>query len=850
MPPDRVTPLAQIHAALLKAYPDEHSLRLAVNQHLGLDLDTITRPSPLPSRISALLRWAESQGRVPELITSVLNDLPANPDIGRLLELRDRGRGAAAAIRTQTGRLPATGRYLFGRDTELAALDAAAVDGTAIVVVVAFGGTGKSTLVSHWLRRLQRDGYRDFSRIYAWSFLNQGLAGDSASADLFIDTSLKWFGERDPVEATGLERGFGLAERIREERTLLILDGLEALQYSRGHRKGQLRDEKMYGFLRALAEQNPGLCVITTRTWPEDLSEFEGISVKRLPLQQLSVAAGIETLRAHGVNGEDDELGNLVRMTGGNAFYLRSLGTYVRSRGGEIHSWNEGASGEDREPLHEVMRGYAEWFSGGPELATLYLVSLFEGSCTMDLLEKIRAAPTIAGLTESLQPLSVARWRGVIIPLQEPGPGLILGDPQKELEPHPLVREYFAERLRTENWNAWREAHGRLYEHFKQSTDEFPETLERMWPLFLAVRHASHAGRYREALNDVYWRRISRGVEKFHMQQLGALDAALACLTHFFASRWKTPIAAFSDGDERFLLAEATFILEGLGRLSDALEPAEQGLRLAIDQQDLLSTAIWHYNVGGLCRMMGDLDKAHENARAGGKIAAVMNDLRWRVIALASEAVVRHQMGGIDDAQRLFKAAEDVETNLPSESLVGNHVLRYWLFDLLLDRGAWDEVIARALASLERGTSVEPPLAAALDRLALARAYLDRARANGNANLEEAGAVFELALDGILRSRRGTYLAPALRARGELSLAANDTGMAEADFRRALALATRSRLRLEEADCHLALCRLELARDALPAARASLEEAAAIVADCGYHRRDGEIRALRDRGQI
>ena len=78
-----------------------------------------------------------------------------------------------------------------------------------------------------------------------------------------------------------------------------------------------------------------------------------------------------------------------------------------------------------------------------------------------------------------------------------------------EIDAHPLVREHFGERLRTEKPEAWRAGHGRLYEHLKTSAKELPDTLAEMAPLFQAMHHGCQAGRHQEALDEVYWARIS-----------------------------------------------------------------------------------------------------------------------------------------------------------------------------------------------------------------------------------------------------------------------------------------------------------------------------------------------------
>jgi hypothetical protein len=129
-------------------------------------------------------------------------------------------------------KLPSTSPDLFGREKELAALDAAWEDPrTRIISFVAWGGVGKTALVNKWLLAMGEDHYRGAERVYGWSFYSQGAAeGKQASADQFTDAALRWFGDPEPEAGTPWDKGERLAELVRKRRTLLVLDGLEPLQ--------------------------------------------------------------------------------------------------------------------------------------------------------------------------------------------------------------------------------------------------------------------------------------------------------------------------------------------------------------------------------------------------------------------------------------------------------------------------------------------------------------------------------------------------------------------------------------------------------------------------------------------
>ena len=102
--------------------------------------------------------------------------------------------------RISIARLPVTGAELFGREAELQLLDEAWENpNTNVVCFIAWGGVGKTSLINHWLkRRMARDNYRGAVQVLGWSFFSQGTRKRAASADLFIDWGLRWFGDAYP----------------------------------------------------------------------------------------------------------------------------------------------------------------------------------------------------------------------------------------------------------------------------------------------------------------------------------------------------------------------------------------------------------------------------------------------------------------------------------------------------------------------------------------------------------------------------------------------------------------------------------------------------------------------------
>jgi hypothetical protein len=136
---------------------------------------------------------------------------------------------------------------LIGRESDLSVLSGAwdkvvrAEKGRPrILTFVALGGEGKTSLVAKWAAELAAQDWPGCDAAFAWSFYSQGTREQqAASSDLFLKEALTFFGNdadkafaASPVGA--FEKGQRLARLVGQRRSLLILDGLEPLQYPPG----------------------------------------------------------------------------------------------------------------------------------------------------------------------------------------------------------------------------------------------------------------------------------------------------------------------------------------------------------------------------------------------------------------------------------------------------------------------------------------------------------------------------------------------------------------------------------------------------------------------------------------
>ncbi|MDY0164497.1 TIR domain-containing protein [Desulfobotulus sp.] len=753
-------------------------------------------------------------------------------------------------------KLPSTGPDLFGRENELKILDGAWKDpAMRILSLVAFGGVGKSTLINHWLNRMDKAHFLGAARVYGWSFYSQGTSEDrQVSADSFLAHALEWFGDPDPNKGDPFAKGARLATLIKKERTLLILDGLEPLQYPPGDMHGSLKDQGIRALLRELGRTHFGLCLISTRVALRDLEDAAPESVKELPLENLSAEAGARLLSKLGVEGSPDRLLETVQKFGGHALALNLLGRYLAlAHNGDIRRQDEipALFAEEKHGGHarRVMRSYEKWLSAEPELGILKILGLFDRPATMAAIKALFADAPIDGLTADLPHPDSHKWSFAINNLRTLGllaPKETCRGEADMLDCHPLVREHFADLLETAHSGSKKEAHSRLYAYYKALPEkEFPDTLEEMEPLFMAVAHGCRAGRYQETLEDVYWERIKRKEKAYTVHKLGAFDADLVVLSGFFDTPWIRPVDGLTDFWKGGVLSWAGFRLWALGRLQEAVQPMQAGLEAQINQKAWKNAASAASNLSELHLTLGQVKKALEYGRQSVAYADQRGEAFWKMAFRTTLAHALHQAGRLAQARDLFEEAEAMQRKRQPQYPYLYSMGGFRFCDLLLSQGAYEEVGQRAGQTLE-WTLQEGPLLLdiALDTLSLGRASLLKALADQTPDFTPAESFLNQAVEKLRKAGTQNHLPRGLLARAALFRAQDRFDQAQTDLSEAHDIAEQGGMELFLADIHLEFCRLCLAQNQTQKALTELASAKEMIQRTGYHRRDGELVEL------
>ena len=692
--------------------------------------------------------------------------------------------------------------------------------------------------------------------LIAWSFYSQGASEDrQISSRLFFDHAFAKLGSGRTDFYSEEDRGEYLAALLSQHRCLLILDGLEPLQHASAANRGELKDRALRQMLRTLALNNQGLCVITTRIAVHDLSDRQS-QVVHHNLDNLQAANAVELLQHLQVEGTNSELQAAAQDYGCHALSISLLGNLLHRRySGDVRKRDRipellDPESVDQDSRHafKVMQAYERWFSSeeqySAELALLRLLGLFDHPIELDVLQVLQQTQ-IPQLTAGINPNA---WSSAIATLRDDHHLLAqANDPQDEqLDCHPLIRAYFAHRLKNQSPEAWQAAHSKLYDYYKNLPSKpQPDSLEEMQPLFRAVAHGCAAGLHQQALNEVYWSRIQRSGEYYLPRKLGAFSDDLATLAHFFAIPWHTPAAGLKANAQALTLNLAGFHLRALGRLREAQQPMQASEDMAAEREDWKNAASGAGSLSELQLTLGEVAAAVANAKRSVDHADRSGDLFERMAFRTTHADALHQYGEQDAALELFQEAEILQQQYEPEYPQLYSLQGFQYCDLLLALGESAQVLQRAEYALKivlQGS--KNLLDIALNHLSIGRAHLQQQQ------LERAQQHLDQAVEGLRTAGDQSYLPLGLLARAELYRQQGNYGKAEKDLQEVFEIADRSEMRLFLCDYHLAIAKLLRTRtdqeldQNQPAITHHLQTAKEIIRQTHYHRRLPELQEL------
>ncbi len=692
-----------------------------------------------------------------------------------------RGRSVAAdavsekqqTVRCELTCLPSNLIPLVGRTAQLRQLDQWLADPTvAVVTCIAPAGVGKSALLDGWLDTLQPR-FGGARRVFAWSFPQASIAharsavSGPGGSGLFFVRALRFFGHEGALPDSEEKRAVCLSRLLRAQAALLILDGVELMQYPDATPGEQLADSfadpGMYHFLRQMAhppsdhKHKNSLVVITSRRTlasnPSATSRLQAwrplSSVCReMQLPDLNEREGVQLLKKLGVNSSyHKRLPEMVRQLHGHALTLILLGGLL-SRSEREHApsilelerWLEpAASGE---ACQRLLTYYDQtvWPRHTPHGLTLRLFGLLDRPMRDEEWQSIRAK---AHLAAPLRDLDFAACATLFDELEQAA----LLTPYSThcgWQMHPIVRDFFSKELEDEftTWiadmeedaaPAWEnplcQAHEVLFDHFQAVGEkELPDGRVGLEPLYRAVQHGCRAGRYRQTLHALFLQRIRRQQACFSLAELGAYSSDLTALSAFFPTGWQAPPVRgdLTAEDRVWLLAEATYCLTAVGRVKEALALQEEGVRLEMQRGSPHGGAMAAAALCDLQLATGQLRAALESAEQGMQWAEryQLPVLRW--LLQSKKAIVLMRLGDWSASMNHFQeAGTPSRAALAAEWLPFLAMVERVRFELLLQQQsvAPATLLEQLRATQPSSDTTEPPLSKVIHLLNQGRVY-------------------------------------------------------------------------------------------------------------------------------
>jgi len=794
--------------------------------------------------------------------------------------------------------LPITARNLFGRRREMQTFRRDwESEQIRVLSVVAYGGTGKSALVNAWLHEMQQREYGGARKVLAWSFYSQGTKENLVSADLFVSTALTWLGDESPPSLNLWARGRQLAKLIKRDRFLLVLDGLEPLQYpmTASLVGGNLTDDSIRALLQELAEPDwEGLCLITTRVPLTDLGRFQVDrdesagqgTVDRLDLENLSVDDAADLLEdLIGTEADYRDLKAAVLEVDCHALAITLLGNYLRDvHGGDLtgRRYLDKLTVDEREGGHarRIMATYATWLARNErfaELTILRLIGLFDRPADPDAMVALLADPQMRPFSGQLEQGGDA-WNNAVDALREMG---LLNrefpDQPGTLDAHPLVREHFRDQLRGNYQDWWLQGNRTLFGFYQTQAPPKPENSKDMNMLYAAVTHGCAAGRHQQVFDEVLLTEVWRDRRtNFSTRRLGMTGSDLVALSNYFYPRQWTELRtpSLSARARVLVLTNAGVRLRQLGRLVDARDCFGAVVR-EIDpeaaQAEELEDA--SYASAAYCELLVIAGKLTGGAgESGGALASGQraveysnrgDDAYFRMHSRSSLAEVYFMLGDLEQADALFEQAMAIERERRPRPpfLYSQGLFRYGYYLIETDRA--EMILTGESQDPSWGKNGEDSslLSEAIRLLILGAAHraLIEAGRQDHIFLRKGEAILDDAISAFQTAGYADYTVRGLLERAHFYRALGQTRYydgALADLTRAAAEARRGQMDLLYADvllqqvaCYLDVWRVMTTAERLPLSDKitdALNQAARLVTTIGYGRRQAMLASLQE----
>jgi tetratricopeptide (TPR) repeat protein len=509
-----------------------------------------------------------------------------------------------AAVRWVPGPEPA--EHFTGRAEELARLDRWATDKqVSLIAVTAWGGAGKTALVTQWVQDAaaawQERGIRG---VFGWSFYAD------PSAEHWAQELLKWaredLGIRDVPFSDPGRSAAAVLTVLRAAPMLLVLDGLEVIQEGpAGGGFGRLLDGTLREVLAGICqrEKYPGLVMLTSRFPFADLETFDGSSARMLEVPPFTQAEGSSLMAVAGGDWlPDGERRALAQAVDGHALAVGVLAGLLAARPamGDLDKLRQDlvAAARTSARVSRVLSFYADRLSK-PDRYLLAAISLFvrpaDASAVLAVAKHPAFGQHLAGWTPSTAQAAVRDHLG----------GLATWHPDGTMSAHPLVRDTFRPLVMAAAQVAAETALTGIPRGKVVNRPDALRVVEAIELLLEARQWQSADGIYRGRTdNGEVWKHLpaARLGQRAAMSFVATKAHRSACAAHLGPARVS------------FYLNAAGFYALGTGDLGTAREFLSMFIRHARAKRDLPNLCIGYQNLAMCLGMLGEIDQARKAA--------------------------------------------------------------------------------------------------------------------------------------------------------------------------------------------------------------------------------------------
>ena len=503
-----------------------------------------------------------------------------------------------------------------GREEEIDRLNRWVADSSvAVIGVSAVGGTGKTALLGHWLKKTSDWKSRPFVGLFAWSFYQ------NPSAVAFMEGLIEWSQEALRVLKPGqkLKLASAALSILKSKPMLIVLDGLEVVQEGQdGERFGQFLDWNLRELLSGLCEGRcDSIAVLTSRFTFADLERFLGTTFRQLELPGLPKESGANLLHEMGLVGATEERISVSERLDGHPLLLRIFAeSFLDDPTDSPLRFLDDAFSPDHVPsdatLNDKMQRLLTFYDGtlsDAQRRVLSIVSLFRRPVTEEVIVSLSSGlfEDQDGLPANLAALARRLLTRGILTTEQVGNSYGYAC-------HPILRDHFRSAFLSGRDGQGKRAADLIA---GEPSNNSPRTIEEIEPVLLAIEILLDADEF-GAADDLYRNRLENG---WIFLGLPALADGVRCASKFLGARALQENAqrlSFFHNDIGLFASDAGMSAVANDHLSKARE---------IDRQDTKNQCVTLLNIGELHCRTGRLFSAGESLREALVLAYEMSHM-------------------------------------------------------------------------------------------------------------------------------------------------------------------------------------------------------------------------------